>query len=215
MANLPLETVKKLYYAQKLTAQEVGENLGTTSSVVYKFMKRKRLPRRAIQESNRIRFEKSPLSFRIKTNRSPEEENLRIAGIMLYWGEGSRIRAKSNNWTVEFSNSNPRMIELFLRFLRRVCGIQEGKLRLHLYYYTNQNLDVLKTYWHKITGIPLPQFTRPYARDDFNLNKVDKMKYGMVHIRYSDKRLLLQVEKWIEEYIQKWVGSEADKRVAL
>ena len=215
MANLPLEQVKELYYTQGLTAQEVGENLGTTSSVVYKFMKRKRLPRRAIQESNRIRFEKTSLSFKIKTNLNLKEENLRIAGIMLYWAEGSRGKSRHHNWTVEFANSNPAMIKVFLRFLREICSITETRLRLHLYCYADQNLKTLQEFWTKETRIPLVQFTKPFIREDFRNDKSGKMKYGMVHIRYSDKRLLLQIEKWIEEYVQKWVGSEVDKRMSL
>ena len=205
MANLPLEIVKKLYYTQGLTAQKVGESLGTTSSVVYKFMKRKRLPRRAIQESNRIRFEKTPLSFKIKTDLNLREEHLKIAGIMLYWAEGSHKepdKSKRPNWTVEFSNSDPVMIRFFLRFLRETCGVEEKRLRIHIYCYADQNLKSLQRFWIRTTRVPFSQFTKPYIREDTKKKYGRETKYGTIHIRYSDKRLLQQIRQWIKEYTE-------------
>ena len=78
MAKLPLEQVRKLYYEQGMTMQQVGRELGTTSSVVFKFMRKEGLARRSFQEINRRRFEDSPLSFQTKQNPSTEEQKLKI-----------------------------------------------------------------------------------------------------------------------------------------
>lgn len=203
MANLPIQKVKNLYYKEGLSAREVGENLGVSIDVVYKFMRKHSLSRRDLFEQNRVRFERKPLSFKIKKRLNKEEEKLKIAGIMLYWAEGSKLNVKSKRFTVDFTNSNPVMIKIFLRFLRHICRIGEHKLRAYLYCYANQNVDHLIDYWHKLSNIPLKQFTKPYIRKDFSLSKRNKMKYGLIHIRYSDKRLLLQIEKWIEQYLNK------------
>jgi len=138
----------------------------------------------------------------LKQDLSFQEEKLKIAGIMLYWTEGSKPNPTNRIRTVDFANSNPRMIRLFLRFLRQICGIDESRLRLYLYCYANQNPETLKRYWHRVTNIPLTQFTKPYIREDFLPEKSGKMRYGLVHIRYSDKKLLLQIERWIEEYLK-------------
>lgn len=198
MANLLIQQVKELYYKQGLTAQKTGEELGTTASVVYKFMKRKGLTRRTFQEINKIRFERTPLSFKLKTKLTPNEENLRIAGIMLYWGEGAKSSIKQKG--IDFANSNSEMIKVFLKFLRIICGVNEKRLRMYLYCYIDQNIGEIKEYWSRITKIPLIQFTKPYIRKDFHKEKIGKMKYGLAHVRYSDKRLLLQIEQWIEGY---------------
>ena len=50
--------------------------------------------------------------------------------------------------------------------------------------------------------ISLNQFIKPYIREDFKVDKIDKMKYGLVHIRYSDKKLFLQIKKWTDEYLK-------------
>jgi len=44
--------------------------------------------------------------------------------------------------------------------------------------------------------VPVQQFTKPYVRKDYKIEKIDKMPYGLVHIRYADKKLYLQIEKW-------------------
>ncbi|MFA5149856.1 MAG: hypothetical protein WC318_03525 [Candidatus Omnitrophota bacterium] len=55
-------------------------------------------------------------------------------------------------------------------------------------------------YWRKVTGIPINQFTKPYVREgNPNLSK-RKLPYGLVHIRYNDKRLLETINSWIESY---------------
>lgn len=54
-----------------------------------------------------------------------------------------------------------------------------------------------------MTRIPKSQFTKPYVRNDFRKEKEGKMKCGMVHIRYADKKLLAQIMKWMEEFQDK------------
>ncbi len=202
MVNLAIQEVNVLYQSG-LSAREVGEKLGVSPWVVYKFMKRRGLPRRTKNETNRIHFEDSPLSYKLKRKLSTEEKRLKLAGIMLYWAEGSYRepgRSRRPNWTVEFTNSDPVMIRFFLRFLRKICGVQEERIRIHIYCYADQDLKVLQRFWIGATAVPFTQFTKPYVRKDTQKKYGRETKYGTVHIRYSDKRLLQQIRRWIQEY---------------
>ena len=202
MANLPLNLVKKLYHEDGLSTLEIAGKLKITPWIVQKFMVKNNLPRRTFKEANEKRFEKKPLTFFIKQELSLREKELKTAGIILYWAEGTKFNPINRNCTVDFANSNPAMVKIFLKFLREICGTDEKRLRIYLYCYTNQYPKFLQRYWSKTTKIPLNQFTKPYIRKDFLQEKSGKMKYGLVHVRYSDKKLLLQIEKWIEEYIK-------------
>ena len=102
---------------------------------------------------------------------------------MLYWAEGTK-----KGDTVDFANSDPKMIKLFMRFLREICGVAESRIRVYLYAFDNQNIVALKRFWSKITHIPLAQFTKPYIRKTDGKTKNQKMPFGMIHIRYNDKR---------------------------
>lgn len=196
-----LKDFKIFYYQQKLSAPEIAKKLNTSLDAVYYFMRRNRLPRRSFREQNLVRFENKKPSFVLKACNSISDKELRASGAMLYWGEGFQSDAASN---VDFANSKPEMISLFLLFLRRICGIDESKLRAYLYCYANQNIDSLIDFWSKTTAISKEQFTKPYVRKDFDLQKIDKMKYGLLHVRYYDKKLLNLIRRWIREYIDKF-----------
>ncbi len=154
-------------------------------------------------------FNKIKPQFEIKNNLSIAEEKLKIAGIMLYWAEGTL-----KGGTVDFVNSNPEMVRIFLKFLRQVCGVREDRLRIYLYAYHYQPLETIKKYWNKITGIPLYQFTRPYIRrGGLNLSN-KKLPFGLIHVRYNDKKLLELIKNWIEEYKDsslRWAGTQVAK----
>lgn len=80
-----------------------------------------------------------------------------IAGLALYWAEGSR---KSKE--VSFCNSDPELIKFMLRWLNKSFNIPLERLyccvginEIH----KPRDLKV-KQYWSKITAIPLSQFNK-------------------------------------------------------
>lgn len=200
MGTLSKNLVEKLYQEKKLSTIKIARKLGITEWVVLNFMRRNNIPRRSFREANQILFDNRPTTFSLKKKLTDREKRLKIAGVFLYWGEGAQLQGK--NCSVDFANSKPEMIKIFLVFLRRICGINEKKLRVFLYCYSDQDIENIINFWYKTTGIPKNQFTKPYIRKDFLYEKSGKMKYGLVHIRYADKKLLIQIDNWIQEYIQ-------------
>ena len=85
------------------------------------------------------------------------DRDLLIAGTALYAGEGSK-----SDGDVKFANSDPQMIVLFLRWLRRFFAVDESRLRLRLYLHEGLDLTVANGFWSQLTGIPLVQFGKPY-----------------------------------------------------
>ncbi len=200
MASLPqskLSRVKFLYYEQEMSAREIAEVVGVSIDAMYYFMRHNNLVRRNLSEQNASRFKRKPPSFVFKRKLSQGEQSLKIAGIMLYWAEGFQSRDAT---IVDFANSKPEMIALFMKFLRHICGINKTKIRAYLYCFRNQNVPTLIRFWSKLTSIPKSQFTKPYVRKDFDVEKVGKMKYGLLHVRYYDKKLLNLLRVWISEY---------------
>ncbi|MDP2632990.1 MAG: hypothetical protein Q8P25_04710 [Candidatus Curtissbacteria bacterium] len=196
MILLPLTEVRKLYYEDGLSSVELANRFGVTVWQVIRFMKRNGLTRRTPQESNNLRFERQKPSFKLKQTLTNHDERLKIASSMLYWAEGVK---SGDGHVVDFPNSDPKMILLYLKFLRKVCRINESKLRVLLYCYANQSSNELINYWSHIMQIPSVQFQKPYVRKDYNPNG-RKMLYGLVHIRYNDTKLFRQVVEWIELY---------------
>ncbi len=198
------ENIYRLYWQDQNDVADIAKKLGVSFWTIYSFMNRAGIVRRDRVAASYVSNMSKP-QFSIKELLSPSDGMLKIAGTMLYWAEGTL-----NHNTVDFANSNPEMVKLFLRFLRKICGVKEERLRLYLYAYAGQDLEKLKLYWHEVTNVPLSQFTKPYIRKE-NLNKSSrKLPNGMVHIRYNDKRLLELIRSWINEYIQ-WAGTQVAK----
>ncbi len=192
-----IKQVKKLYYKDKLSVQDVARKLNVSIDAVFYCMRRNKLKRRRKEESNLIRYEKSEPSFKLEKIDNEKLRRLKIIGTMLYWAEGSKW---SGETIVDFANSDKDMIVLFLNFLRKICGIKENKLRVFPYFYANQNFKKNIKYWSDITKIPKDQFTKPYIRKKFDESKGYRMPYGLIHLRYGDKKLLNLIKNWIGEY---------------
>lgn len=185
----------KLKYVSGMSMREVGNKLGVSVSTIYHAMKRHGIVRRKPSDTNSINFLKSPLSFSIKTKLNTNERLLKVAGLMLYWAEGS----KRGKFVVDFANCDEKMISLFLKFLRIIYDVREKKLRIFLYCYSDQDSAQLINYWSDLTKIPRPQFTKPYVKKAPDSRVHGKMEHGLVHIRYADMRLHSKIMQDIGE----------------
>lgn len=123
-------------------------------------------------------------------------EELKLIGIILYLGEGS----KTKKGTVAVANSDPTVIKIMLRFLKETCNVPEHKLRGQIH--TFAHADVIKTerYWSKLTGIPRKQFYKTYIKpSSASLQKRKTLPFGTFDLSVNDTKLLLTILGWIEK----------------
>jgi len=191
---MDVDQVKNLYFTHQLSSREVGNKFGKTVWQIIRFMEKNNLPRRSKNETRRLQFLRSPLSYSKSDKTSSKQKSLQLAGLMLYWAEGS----KTNKNTVDFANSDKYMAKLFLKMLKGIYNVNSKRIRLYLYCYANQNPATLIQFWSQWLTVPKNQFTKPYIRQDFDEKKSQKMPWGLIHIRYSDTRLLSQIKADID-----------------
>ncbi|MFA5030100.1 MAG: hypothetical protein WC495_00740 [Patescibacteria group bacterium] len=186
-----------MYKKNKWSVQQISDYLHVTPYGVRNTLKQNgsilRNRSEAIRALNITKYHKG--TFKIVSRRSLKNEKLKIAGTMMYWGEGTK-----NGNSVVLSNSDPEMIKLFLKFLRTVCGISENRLRIVLHYYANQEELSLKRYWCRLTRIPLVQFSKSFKHRSLPGSYRQKSVYGTISLRYSDKKLLEVLNSWIHFY---------------
>ncbi len=198
-----LPIIEKLYLNEKLSIKDVSKKMGVSLDAIESFIKRNSIPKRSRKDAQKAKFFNKPLSFKKQELKTQYLKELASIGTMLYWAEG--YKGQDSNSTVDFANSDPSMIKLFLIFVRSVFKPQESKFRVYLYCYSDQNIDTLISFWSKITKIPKEQFSKPYVRSDFKIEG-RKMEYGMIHVRYHDKKLLLEIKSMIQSYISKYAS---------
>lgn len=176
---------------------QIAKKLQLSQSTVRYHLDKQEIQKRTISDAvtylHITKFKKLP--FTPKKELSQNDVQLTIAGIMLYWGEGIK-----RGGTVKFVNSNPEMIKVFLYFLRRICGIQENRLKALLHIYPDQNKNKLEHYWSTVTQIPLCNFYKTYIHIGKKGTYKKRSVYGTITINYSDTNLLNQILTWINEY---------------
>lgn len=130
------------------------------------------------------------------------KKDLKFIGTALYWAEGNN----KNRNRLQFSNADPLMIEIEMRFFREICEISNNKItaRIHLYPHTNQKNAL--NYWSKITKLPKTQFKTPQIQ----ISKASKSKrpkntlpYGTLHITVCSTELACRVQGWIQGIVKK------------
>ena len=116
------------------------------------------------------------------------DRDLFLVGLALYAGEG----AKTGN-AVRLSNTDPRLVCLFLRWLRQFFAIDESRVRVALYLHDDLDLDAANEYWSELCDVPISQFTKPYRAVVRSGRKQAKHVYGCPSIRYADVRIYRSV----------------------
>ncbi len=192
-----VEKIKKLYYGANLSMSDVAKALNISIDSVVYLMRKNKLERRKFTEARKIVFRNKPFSFKVNTINSIRQKELEIAGLMLYWAEGYKSDRSSG---IDFANSDPQMIKIFIDSLRLMYTLDESRFRVLLYCYSNQNTRKMIDFWSKLTAIPKKQFSSPYVRQDSRKN-ARIMKYGMIHVRYNDKKLLVDLMDKMRYYI--------------
>ena len=192
-------------YERGLSGREIAEHFGVSVDAVYYALRRFKIKRRTSSENNVIRFNRKQPSFSVKKKLTTTDQVLKALGVALYWGEGYKTEKGKG---IDFANSDPLMIQVFLRFLKDICGIDQSKLRVYLYCHSKEEAPKLIRYWSLITGIPREQFTKPYIPKRESKRGMG-MRHGLIHIRYNDKKLLILLRSWIGEYAGLCVGGRA------
>jgi hypothetical protein len=175
-------------YAQGKSAQDISNDTTIHVRQVYRILDRCKIPRRSTAEQMKLRSAKAPLTFSPLIELNSTQDKLRTAALMLYWGEG----AKTGN-TVDLANSSPAAVKLFLNYLRKICQVRENKLRFYLYCFARNDCQRLISFWVKELKVRRQQFTKPYIRDARLTNSTRVMPWGVLHVRYSDKKLLNEI----------------------
>lgn len=115
--------------------------------------------------------------------------NIREAGALLYWCEGSK---REKDCRVELVNSNPEIISVFMRYLRSK-GVDETRLRFRLAIHCDDDERSCKDYWKDVTGAGDSSFIATVTRNS-SVHR-NKLPHGTITVRYNSLTLLMEVKR--------------------
>ena len=133
--------------------------------------------------------------------KAKENNPLHQAGCMLYWAEGT----KSKN-QCRFTNSDPEMVKLFVRFLRECHNIANNKITLTINCYTTNGLSKqdIENYWLSTLQLEKSNLRKGQEnivpRSVTNTIKHNKLIYGIICICINSTELVQNIYGSIQEY---------------
>lgn len=113
----------------------------------------------------------------------------KLYAAILFWCEGS----KRNLGSVGFINSDPIMVKTFLYAFRTAFRLDEKKFRIVMHLHNYHNEVNQKSFWSKVTDIPLSQFTKAYIKPNTQKRKRDGYP-GCISLKYFDAKIAKKLD---------------------
>lgn len=129
---------------------------------------------------------------------SLKNRELFLAGVSLYWGEGSK-----KSPAVRFYNSDPLAVRFMMQWFRKILKISNSRFQMYVSVNNihNERLAEINKYWARITKVPVAQFRKPILLKIKNKKVYENFldHYGTLCIRISKSTdLFYQIKGWIE-----------------
>ena len=95
-----------------------------------------------------------------------------ILGVSLYWAEGAKQKKHNVSQRVCFSNSDPRMVKIFLVWLGTICNVPLQKITFELSIHKTADTDLAVKYWQR----------------ELKLNKSNQINIRLKNYNFKTKR---------------------------
>ncbi|KAA0930774.1 hypothetical protein [Streptomyces apricus] len=85
------------------------------------------------------------------------DRELFLVGVALYWAEGSKSKPHNPQERVTLINSDPRVIEVFMAWLRLV-GVTADQMRFHVHIHETGDVEGAERFWADLVGADAAAF---------------------------------------------------------
>ena len=119
----------------------------------------------------------------------------------LYWAEGSKGRGM-----LKFTNTDPKLMSLFITLLRQSYVLDERKfrVRLHLHWYHKEK--IVKFFWSNLLKISETQFRKTYWKKRGRNKVFRKNVGGICFLQYNSDYLREQILHYSFAFGEKITG---------
>jgi hypothetical protein len=133
-----------------------------------------------------------------------------VAGCMLYWAEGDKDRH-----SVGFSNSDPAMMLVFLRFLRDHFGVQNEQVRIACNLFADhlERVTDVEQFWLTTLGLSQSSLRKTvvnrYSKHS-KRKRTNVLPYGTCKLVVCSTKIVQTIYGSIQEYVgverPEWLG---------
>ena len=123
-----------------------------------------------------------------------------VSGLMLYWAEGDKSDTLEH---VKFTNSDPALIQLMMRWFREICAVPKEKFRITIHIHTLHCRPQIEKYWSNITNVPLNQFYKTQIKPTSLRQRRNVLYDGTCAIIVHNRDLFRKIKGWKLGFIEK------------
>lgn len=126
------------------------------------------------------------------------KKDLLLVGASLYWGEGTKY--EGNYPSLIFTNSDPSMIRLYMKFLREGLCVDEKLIKAGIHLHQNVGEREARSFWSQVTNLPTNLFYIIKVNNISSKNKryKNKLPYGMVVIKVNKRKYFYIVKGMVD-----------------
>ncbi len=139
----------------------------------------------------------------IKLINSISKNELLLIGTSLYWAEGTK--SEKINPALNFSNSDPLMVSVYMKFLREILKIPEIKIRAGIHIYPSIPENKARKFWSSITKLPEDRFyiITQISRASQGKRPFNTLPYGTIAIKINNRIQFYKIKGMIKGIVEK------------
>ncbi|MFA5870409.1 MAG: hypothetical protein WC842_00770 [Candidatus Paceibacterota bacterium] len=123
-----------------------------------------------------------------------------VSGILLYWAEGSKQKEYNPSSTMRFSNSDQKMIRLFLKWSKKYLNLKSDDFIFDLYIHRTGNLEKSLIFWANIVNCKKDDIHVYFKKHKPKTTRknVGENYHGLIRINLrKSTNLYRKVDAWI------------------
>lgn len=132
------------------------------------------------------------------------KKELLIIGAALYWAEGTKNISSKNYPTARFSNSDPTMVRVFMRYLREILRISDNRIKPGIIVHPNTDPEKARSFWARVTHLSADSFWISVAvsRASKKRRPVHSLPYGTIQLRVNSRQVFFRIRGHISGMIK-------------
>jgi len=204
MSHLVLQKGNVVEFKRVITSYNSGKSIydiadktGCSTRKIRDILIKNGIKRRTHSEANYLKANPSGDPFKLLKKLTPEEEHLKAMALGLYLTEGTL----NHKHSVRFSNSNPGIVKIFVKFLKIICGVPADKIKASLIAYPDVDVEKATRYWSSFLDLPVAQFSKTTVLKARSGSKAKRHSdIGTATLYVHNSKLLGIIRDWVKEY---------------
>ena len=130
------------------------------------------------------------------------KKDLFLIGTMLYWAEGSKQKPHNPSERVMFSNSDPKMLSVFIKWLDSI-DVPRAEISFSIYLHDTaaHRINEIQEYWSKTLKLSINKFEKIYFKPSSGKSFRKNMGVGY----YGQIRVVVARSTNLNRKIEGWV----------